>query len=315
MKPSTATFIPYNLRPAKQAERRILLDFLKSASEVGMAVSNCRYVGMGGTMFYDFHLMHRFLGINRMVSLERDSDIHPRCKFNCPFDFIKVKNETAATFLARDKNNVPTIYWFDYDDGFGPDIIADIISLGTRVKVGGFAFVTVFADPPGVLQKQTKEQRLEYFQQNMGDFAVGLTANDMVNSEFPKSVRRVLTAAFQYAFAARTDGKFQILFQIQYKDSTLMLTVGGCFSSVADAPGILIRVKSALPFLLRTAPYQIKNLNLTDRERVLFDTAVTKTRDKSKEKNALRSLGFEDRDFETYRDLLRFLPRYHESII
>ena len=118
MKPSTATFIPYNLRPAKQAERRILLDFLQSASEVGLPVSNCRYVGMGGTMFYDFHLMHRFLGINRMVSLERDSDIHPRCKFNCPFDFINVENETAATFLARDKNNVPTIYWFDYDDGF-----------------------------------------------------------------------------------------------------------------------------------------------------------------------------------------------------
>jgi hypothetical protein len=315
LKQSTANFIPYNLRPAKQAERRILLDFLKCANEVGLGISDCRYVGMGGTMFYDFHLIHRFLGIKRMVSLERDTDIHSRCEFNCPFDFIKVKNETAAAFLAKDKNNVPTIYWFDYDDGFGPDIIADIISLGTRVKVGGFAFVTVYADPPGVLQKQTKEKRLEYFQQNMGLFAGGLTADDMENVEFPKFVRRVLAAAFQNAFAARTDGKFQILFQIQYKDSTPMLTVGGCFSSAADAPGILSRVKTDLPFLLKTTPYQIKHLNLTERERVLFDTAVTKCRDKSKQKNSLRSLGFDDKDFEAYRDLIRFLPRYHESII
>jgi hypothetical protein len=315
LKPSTATFIPYNLRPAKQAERRILLDFLKCANEVGLTISDCRYVGMGGTMFYDFHLMHRFLGINRMVSLERDSDIHPRCEFNCPFDFIDVENMTAATFLAEDTDDVPTIYWFDYDDGFGPEIIADIISLGTRVQLGGFAFVTVYADPPGVLQKQTKEKRLEYFQQNMGDFAVGIKPDDMENSQFPKSVHRVLMAAFQNAFAARIDGKFQALFQIRYKDSAPMLTVGGCFSSAADAPGILGRVKADLPFLLKTSPYQIKNLNLTERERTLFDTAVTNRRSNSKQANSLRLLGFEKRDFETYRDLIRFLPRYHESII
>lgn len=303
------------MRPAKQAERRILLDFLKCANEVGLSISDCRYVGMGGTMFYDFHLMHRFLGINTMVSLERDADIHPRCEFNCPFDFIKVKNETAAAFLASDKSNVPTIYWFDYDDGFGPDIISDIISLGARLKTGGFAFVTVYADPPGVLQKQSKEKRLEYFQQNMGGFAAGLVPDDMENAAFPKSVRRILAAAFQNAFAARLDGKFQTLFQVQYRDSSPMLTIGGCFSSVADAPDILNRVNLDLPFLLKQVPYRIKNLNLTERERLLFDTAVTKTREKSKQKNLLRDLGFEDKDFQAYYDLLRFLPRYHESII
>ncbi len=76
MKPSTAKFIPYDLRPAKQAERRILLDFLKCGNEAGLTISDCRYVGMGGTRFIDFHLMHRFLSVNRMISLERDPDNH-----------------------------------------------------------------------------------------------------------------------------------------------------------------------------------------------------------------------------------------------
>ena len=82
MKASTATFISYDLRPAKQTERRLLLDFLRCSSEAGLTNSDYRYVGMGGTMFYDFHLIHRFLGINNMISLERDPKTHPRSEFN-----------------------------------------------------------------------------------------------------------------------------------------------------------------------------------------------------------------------------------------
>ncbi len=293
----------------------MLLDFLKCTNEFGVAASECRYVGMGGTMFYDFHLMHRFLGINNMISLERNEEIFMRCEFNCPFDFIEVDNIPAAVFLAQDDDEITTIYWFDYDDGFGPDVTADIMSLGTRLKVGGSAFVTVYADPPGVLGKQTKEQRLEYFQNTMGEFSVGLLAADLTDAEFSKTIIRVLSAAFQNAFSARKDGRFQALFKIQYKDSAPMVTVGGCFTSEADAPKVLRRVKADLPFLLKEPPYKIKHLNLTERERQLFDMAVTKRRRNSKQSNSLLSMGFKKSELDAYRDLIRFLPRYYESII
>ncbi|QIP06546.1 O-methyltransferase [Bradyrhizobium symbiodeficiens] len=314
-KASTAKFIPYDLRPAKQAERRILMDFLKCANEAGMSVADCRYVGMGGTMFYDFHLMHRFLGIKQMISLERDPKMHPRSEFNCPFDFISVQNQTVADFLTFDADDCATIYWLDYDDGLGADIIADIASLGTRVKRGGFAFATVYAEPPGALEKQSAEQRLQWFQDQLGEFAIGLTTADMATAAFPKTVHRVLTAAFRNAFAPRTDGQFQLLFQVEYKDSSPMVTVGGCFSREEDSARILHRVKADLPFMLASTPYRIKHLNLTERERALFDLAVTKKRKNSQQANLLRSLGFKKRDFEAYKDLIRFLPRYHESII
>ena len=270
---------------------------------------------MGGTMFMDFHLMHRFLGVNRMISLERDPDMHSRSAFNCPFDFISVKKQSVAEFLAADDDEAATIYWLDYDDGLGPDIAADILSLGTRVKVGGFAFVTAYAEPPGVLERLTKELRLEYLQQNLGDFSVGLTDNDMENSAFPNTVRRILVAAFKNAFAARTDGQFQTLFQVQYKDTTQMITVGGCFCETARASRIRHRIETDLPFLLKTSPYKIRHLNLTERERVLFDMAVTKSDPNSNQSASLKALGFKKKDFDAYRDLIRFLPRYHESII
>lgn len=315
MKRSSTDFIAYDLRPAKQTERRILLDFLKCANECGITVSDCRYVGMGGTTFYDFHLMHRFLGINRMVSLERNPDTHIRSEFNCPFNFIRVENVTAAAFMAGDTDERKTIYWFDYDDGFGPDIIADITALGTRLTLGGFAFVTVYGNPPGILDKESNEQRLEYFQENLNAFSIGLALADMETANFSKTVHQVLVSAFKNAFSARTDGQFQVLFQIQYKDSAPMVTVGGCFCERGHARALWRRVKADLPFLLSASPYKMRNLNLTERERVIFDIAVTKRRSNSKQANSLRKLGFGQRDFDAYKDLIRFLPRYHESII
>jgi hypothetical protein len=315
MKESTASYIAYDLRPAKQAERRILLDFLKCANEIGVSVSDCRYVGMGGTKYYDFHLFHRFLGVNRMTSLERNPKIYPRADFNCPYDFIDVRQNTVAEFLASDSDKSPTIYWFDYDDGLSEEITADILSLGSRLTVGGFAFVTVCANPPGVLANRNKEERLEHFQQSLGEFSVGLTVDDMENSRFPSTVHRIVLTAFKNAFAARPDAEFEPLFQIQYRDTAPMITVGGCLNSKVNLTRIRRRMTIDMPFMLSSQPYYIRNLNLTERERLVFDMAVTKRRSNSKQANALRSLGFKKKDIEAYRDLIRFLPRYHESII
>ena len=316
MKSSTTTFISYDLRPAKQTERRLLLDFLRCASEAALTNSDYRYVGMGGTMFYDFHLVHRFLGVNNMISLERDPRTYRRSAFNCPFDFITVSNETVASFLARDRDDTVTIYWLDYEDGLGPDIIADITSLATRLKIGGFAFVTVYAEPPGIFEALHSKERLERFQELLGPFAGGFVVADMENSNFPTSVYRVLMASFRNAFSVRDDGVFHPVFQVLYRDSSWMVTVGGYFCSNAAAPEFMRRMRADLPLLARNQLYKMpRGLNLTQRERALFDMAVTKSDLSSDEVKSLQSIGFRKRDFDSYRDLLRFLPRYHESII
>ena len=94
-----------------------------------------------------------------------------------------------------------------------------------------------------------------------------------------------------------------------------MVTVGGCFCKTSHASAILNRVRTDLPFLVKKFPYKSRHLNLTERERVLFDMAVTKPDANSTQTTSLKSLGFKKRDFDAYRDLIRFLPRYHESII
>jgi hypothetical protein len=290
------------------------MDFLKCANEAGMTISDCRYVGMGGTQFYDFHLVHRFLGVNSMISLERDGDTFPRSTFNCPFAFISVKNATVSQFFASDKSKKKTIYWLDYDDGIEPEIISDISSIAARITLGGFAFVTVAAVPSGVFSNLKADKRLEYFQNEMPSIAPILTVDDLQNANFAEAVRKILEAAFKSAFAGRTDGTFEPLFQVRYADSTLMITVGGCFCDTNALQALKHRLATDLPFLAAT-PYNIRRLNLTDRERALFDLAVTRKGLVSQQAKRLQNLGFKDSDFDAYRELIRFLPRYHESII
>ncbi|SEN96643.1 hypothetical protein SAMN05216404_10964 [Nitrosospira multiformis] len=45
MRRSTANFISYDLRPAKQSERRILLDLLKIASDCGLPIADYATLG------------------------------------------------------------------------------------------------------------------------------------------------------------------------------------------------------------------------------------------------------------------------------
>jgi len=314
---STGRFISYDLRPAKQSERRILADILKVGADCGLPISSYRYVGMGANRFYDFLLLHRYLGIAEMVSLEHDEEMFERAKFNVPYGFIDVRHQTSAEFLANDKCEKPSIYWFDYDGGVGPNIIKDIVSLGSNLKVGDLAFVTTFGGPPGAIDRRPDVERLAWLQDTLADYAGGVSLEDVETSAFPVAVHKMLGAAFRNAFAQRKDGEFVFLLEVQYADSADMVTVGGGFLKKGQAADYKSGVKKLLPFLPRKDGelYQIKSLHVTDKERVVFDRVVTAPRRPRKEANALKSMGFQQSDMDAYRDLLRYLPRYYESII
>src|SRR5215469_3114330 len=82
---SSAISIPYDIRPSKQVERRIILDMLLTAAASGFPIAKSKYVGMGGVKFFDFIMFHRYLGLKEFISLEHDSDLLARCNFNKPF--------------------------------------------------------------------------------------------------------------------------------------------------------------------------------------------------------------------------------------
>ena len=94
-----------------------------------------------------------------------------------------------------------------------------------------------------------------------------------------------------------------------------MITVGGFFCDPAKAKSVRRRVEIDLPFLLKPTLYNIEKFNLTERERAVFDLAATKVGAENEQSEILTGLGFKPKEIAAYCDLIRFLPRYHESII
>ncbi len=317
MSRSTARFISYDLRPAKQSERRILIDVLKTGGDCGFPIVKYRYVGMGANRFYDFLLIHKYLGISSMISLEHDPVMHSRAVFNVPYSFIDIRQMSVGTFLAEDRSEEPTIYWLDYDGGIGGSIVRDIASIGMNLKVGDFCFVTVYGGPPRFFDKENDQDRLIWLQDNLGAVSGNLDIKDMENANFPSAVHKILLSAFQNAGAPRRDGKFFPLFRVSYSDTAPMVTVGGAFLQNGQAVDYHRRLQDNAPFLFRCPGdlYEIASLNITERERHLFDRAVTAPNKRNAARKKLKELGFTEREFRTYGDLVRYFPRYVETMV
>jgi hypothetical protein len=295
----------------------MLVDILKIAGDCGLPIRDYRYVGMGANRFYDFLLLHKYLGLRNMVSLEHDDSMYERAIFNVPYRFIDVRNLSVMDFLASDEAHSPEILWFDYDGGIGPDIVADIASTAIRAKVGDLCFVTVSGLPPRVMESMSDANRLTALQDLLGDMAGEVELEDVERSQFTSAVHKILMASYKHGFAARTEGKFVPLLQVEYADSVPMVTVGGGFLASETAKDIARRLKKALPFLpsLASEMYHIRSFHLTERERALFDRATTSPKKRCFEKNTLKAFGFREADFEAYSDLLRYLPRYVETAV
>lgn len=227
---SSARLVSYDLRPAKQTERRILLDLIALGRECGLEISSYRYVGMGANRFYDYLLLHRYLGIQNMVSLENDPNMVERARFNAPYGFIEVREQSTTDFIRFDEFDGRSIYWFDYDGAIGTEVVGDIYSLERAVSPGDFIFVTVSGEPPRMLRNKNSTARADWYTDTFGEVANQIQPEDCEDNTFKQSVHNILRTTFRHAFTNTRD-VFSMPLQIFYRDGTQMVTVGGCYLS------------------------------------------------------------------------------------
>lgn len=104
--------INYSLRPAKNIERKMLCETLQRLSFI-QKLEKYRYIGFGSTYFSDFNLLHRLLGISKMISIEKDKKNKDRFEFNKPFSCIEMKFGSSNEVLPMLKWKEPSIVWVD----------------------------------------------------------------------------------------------------------------------------------------------------------------------------------------------------------
>jgi len=314
---SSAYKIQYEVRPSKQTERRLILDILRAATEAGVKLERYKYVGFGGVRFYDFEMIFRHLGIRDMTSIELDKSLFARCRFNKPFGFIDFKEGRLCEYLEKTGFKKPVVAWLDYDCVLTSGAVSDMQAIGTSVPVGSFVFATIDARIPEGLRSLRAQDRFAAITEDYGKYALAQSPGDLSPENFPLFAERVLWASLSESLSRRSDGEFIPLMRAFYKDTTLMITIGGCLSDRDTSVPLRKRIKRDFGFLVprNGKPYAIPSFNLTPRERQLLDAAVTRKQHERGLDGGLRKLGFSSTEVNEYRRMLRFIPKYVESYV
>lgn len=231
---STASSLPYRLRPNKAVDRELFLALLGRLA-AHLRVEGHSYIGMGGPYLEDFRLIHARLGIERMVCVEEEEQVHLRQLFNRPINTVECVNNTFEDYLDSEEFDSPVVIWFDYTD---PRPITDQIERFSRsvgeLPIGSVLKVTLNAAPSclgeqtdseKVTGKNLQEWRLDRFRERMGImFPSDTRAEGMTFKSFGNTILKALFVAVEPVAVNFKDRKIVWALATHYADGQPMVT-------------------------------------------------------------------------------------------
>lgn len=227
--------IDYRLRPAKHAERLMLVELFRSF-RLTKAVSEYRYIGMGSVAFIDHRMMHRHLGISSMISIEDVPEDRPeireRFSRNCPLSCVNLDFRHSRLALADIAGGFESLVWLDYDGKLERSMANDLSILAGKVPAGSFVGVTFRAGFP--TDKDARPAELDRLRNEFPEFVTDRTKpSDLDGVNLSELGRFALGSLFQKALsdedAQLEPEKQRRIFQVcyfRYRDGAIMATVG-----------------------------------------------------------------------------------------
>lgn len=307
--------INYSLRPAKHIERKMMLEVIRTLSVFG-SLTAYRYIGFGSIYFSDFYLFHKQLGINEMISVEKEQGDEGRFNFNRPFSCIQIQFGYSTDILPSLSWDTRTIIWLDYDGTLNKDVIADIRFASSNLAMGSMLIITVNAEP----EKDTNAERgVDLLRDRVGEnnLPVGIENRDLRKWGTAAAYRRIITNQIHEALSdkngVRRKGNkvlYQQLFHFNYADGMKMLTVGGILYDEGQRSLFpLAHIEETFPFVKTgEEPYLIRVPNLTYREIRHLDKLLPGDKS-SLEKEA----NIPQQDVEYYAKTYRYFPTFAET--
>jgi putative O-methyltransferase len=304
--------VHYELRPAKQVERRMLVDALLWLSAAGFRIQDYQYTGMGSVYFIDFMLFHRLIGFQNMLSVEHDSKIARRVEFNRPFDCVDTKIEAIGNIIPRLSKDIKHVLWLDYDGVLTNSQLGDIASAASQLSVGSILLITIDVEPP--TDNEEPRDWMAYFEEEAGEyFNPAFKVTDFTQSQLPRRNADFIWNAIKSGMAGRTGTEFIPMFNFVYEDGHQMLTMGGMIGTAAEKDRITESALAKADYFRRTfeeEPCLIKVPRLTRKERQYLDGFMPCPDD------------WLPPDFElstenvlAYRQIYRFCPTYAELLL
>lgn len=327
--------LPYHLRPHKTVDRRLFLDLL-ARFERWIPLNNYAYVSMGAYPLEDHKLVHRLIGITKLIAFDMESDVVARQKFNRPIDACHCIHREAGDLISNfdqvlsecnctDATGV--VVWLDYTDPrqIGRQI-REFQALLDKLKAGDIVRVTVNAHPndlldpqlPGskpILATEKMEKQFLNLKSRIGEFLPsGTAAANMTPHGLPAVLAESFSSAALKALPVGGDTTFCPLSVVRYADGQQMLSITGTIVARADVDTMLDRL-DMIDWPFGSASWsEIHNLvvpALTGRERLFLERGITSR----PTQDLIAELGFETagdvgiEDFlASYRNYYRFYP-------
>lgn len=312
--PTSYERINYNLRPAKSIERKMLCEAFRKLLTFS-DLSKYRYIGFSSPFFTDFSLIHKSLGLNDLVSIEKRWKDKERFRFNCPYKCIRLCFGDANDVLPTISWAKKIILWLDYDYKLEESMLTDVGTFISRVQTGSVILLTMDVTPDKLPEVDNDKTRYEQLADRINKIPIDVKEKDLDKKNYPRVCYNIVNNEIDEVIAKRNGGledKFKLvykqLFNFLYKDgSALMLTIGGIIYSHNDASKIEKCNFESLKFVKaekhKYEPYNINIPNLTFSEMRYLD--------KNKDK-----LDFLSRQMiEEYNQIYRYFPNFVEAEI
>jgi hypothetical protein len=309
---STKSFlkVPYDLRPAKQVERRMIIEVLQYLSSMGYPIRDYQYTGFGSIYFVDFIMLHKLLGICKMWSVEYDESIRRRVKFNQPFRCVDVKLGPISDYIPALSRKLKHLLWLDYDATITDEHLQDIWLAAASLSPQSIILVTIDAEPP--VKDQDPSAWREHFRNEASRYlGTHNSVQSFVESNLVNVNRDVINNAIRSGLVSRSL-EYISLFAFAYADGHKMLTVGGMIGTAQDREQLDASALQELDYVrfdTTAEAFRIDIPRLTRKERLLLDKAMP------------AQLSWKLKEFElpeelvnAYKSIYRYLPLYAELI-
>lgn len=271
--------INYSLRPAKNAERKMMAEYIKRIVTFEIP-DEYEYIGFGSFYFADFKLFHKVLGIKKMTSLELPENIQKakRFNFNKPYGFINIVFNTANDYFLP-LEPAKRIVWFDYDGQLKKEIIDDIKITIPKLSPRSVFIISLNIDPQyyryvddssGEEEPLSLFKSLESFMDCDLENDYGIDPKISSLSTLRKAIYNILYRAVEEAVDTHSLASmtFEQIFNFQYKDGATMLTLGFIFyDQTVDTKDSLDKFSDKLDYVNnKHMPYMIETPKLTLKE-------------------------------------------------
>lgn len=300
------------------------------------SIKSYRYIGMGSAYFSDFSLLHKTLGITKLVSIEGEEEKidKQRIYFNKPFACIDVIFGTTyreLPLLPWSKWKEKSIVWLDYVDKLIEPMFGDIETVIMNIRPGSVFLISVNIEEDDERDEKNnprkltaKEFRFNQLKENVGSENIPLSAIDEILSvdKNKEVIREIINNAILSSLRKRNNGEdeknqveYKQLFNLYYRDSADMLTVGGIIFNQKQKSQVDVMFKN-LEFI-RTGEkcFNIKVPKLTYREIHALDKALPNSRTLSTgvARHNEKVIPLSKDDVRNYASIYRYFPTFAET--